>query len=322
MRKKSLKINLVNRILLFMQIIVTGSGTSFGVPVIGCKCKVCTSTDVRDTRYRPSIYITERDEAGNENALLVDVGAEFRLQALKYGISKIDAVLCTHSHADHVHGLDDLRIFSHTASASVESRLGAETKGEGLAIYANGSTLSDLRNRFSYIFTQTQAGGSKPKIALKAVDSYSIENPLKVKIFNIIPIPMLHGSLQTCGYLIYSSSSKEKKSIAYLTDCSYISDESLEIIRSYGGVVEHVIIDGLREKPHSTHCSFYEALEYANSIKAKNTWITHICHDMKHTEIQDYIDNHICDFPNLMTCLSKGGKVSPAYDGLRLFVED
>ena len=303
-----------------MKITVTGSGTSFGVPVIGCKCAVCTSSDPHDTRYRPSIYISDTDENGGETALLVDVGAEFRLQALKYGINRLDAVLCTHSHADHVHGLDDLRIFSHTASASVESKLGEETKGEGLAIYANENTLSDLRNRFSYIFTQTQAGGSKPKIALKSVETYSGENPLEIKSLCIIPIPMLHGTLKTSGYLLYSATAKERKSLAYLTDCSYISSESLEIIKKYGGEVEHVIIDGLREKSHSTHCSFYEALQYANELCPKNTWITHICHDMKHTEIQEYIDKHISNFENLSFAKENGGNVSPAYDGLTLFV--
>lgn len=301
-----------------MKIIVTGSGTSFGMPVIGCTCSACQSSDRRDTRFRPSIFVSDTAPDGTTTAILVDVGPEFRLQALRYGITRLDAVLATHSHADHVHGIDDLRIFSHTASATAESKLGAETKGEGLAIYANEITLSDLRNRFSYIFTQTQAGGSKPKIALKNVEAYSGENPLKIGSVCVVPIPMLHGKLPTSGYLLYSAQSEERRSIAYLTDCSYISDESIEILKTYGGKICHVIIDGLREKPHSTHCSFLESLAYAERLAPENAWITHICHDMKHTEIQAYLNAHLHEFPNLFHSVQNGGTVSPAYDGLSL----
>jgi phosphoribosyl 1,2-cyclic phosphate phosphodiesterase len=303
-----------------MKIIVTGSGTSFGMPVIGCTCPACTSDDSRDTRFRPSIFVT--DNAGEKSTdILVDVGPEFRLQALRYRIKRLDAVLMTHSHADHCHGLDDLRIFSHTASASAESRIGKETQGEGLGIFANETTLKDLRNRFSYIFTKTQIGGGKPKIALKNVEQYSGENPLKIGSICVIPIPMLHGMLQTSGFLLYSATAENaqaRKSIAYLTDCNKISDESIEIIKKYGGIVEHAIIDGLRVKSHVTHCSFAESLGYAERISPRNTWITHICHDMKHSEIQAYIDEHLSDFPNLQNSVKQGGTVSPAYDGLTL----
>ena len=304
-----------------MKIIVTGSGTSFGMPVIGCNCPACTSSDSRDKRYRPSIFV--KDGGENPSEILVDVGAEFRLQALKYGINRLDAVLMTHSHADHCHGIDDLRIFSHTAPApdSADKNRGAsESPGEGLAIFGNRGTLGDLKNRFSYIFTQTQAGGSKPKIALKNIEDFSGENPLAIGTIRVVPVPMLHGKLQTCGYLIYSALSAEKRSIAYLTDCNFISDESIELLKKYGGKIEHVIIDGLREKPHSTHCSFLQSLSYADRLMSANTWITHICHDMKHTEIQDYIDSHLQEFPNLQKSVQLGGSVSPAFDGLELFV--
>ena len=129
-----------------MKIIVTGSGTSFGMPVIGCTCPACTSDDSRDTRFRPSIFVT--DKAGeNSTDILVDVGPEFRLQALRYRIKRLDAVLMTHSHADHCHGLDDLRIFSHTASASAESRIGKETQGDFHALTARIEALSPANRK-------------------------------------------------------------------------------------------------------------------------------------------------------------------------------
>mgnify|MGYP000434857833 CR=1 FL=1 len=146
-----------------MKMVLLGTGTSHGIPCIGCNCAVCRSKDKRDTRLRCSAYVTHKNTDGTFVHILIDVGPEFRIQALRHRIRAVDAVLLTHSHADHLHGLDDLRIFSHTASSDNTP----ESLGEGLPIYANKHTIRDVKKRFAYIFKETQTGGGKPKIALK-----------------------------------------------------------------------------------------------------------------------------------------------------------
>ena len=127
----------------------------------------------------------------------------------------------------------------------------------------------------------------------------------------------MHGELPTAGYLLSCIGADSKKhSIAYLTDCSFICEESLEIIKQNCGILDHVIIDALREVKHSTHCSFSEALEYANQLCAKNTWFTHICHESSHMQIVSYIQDHLAQYPQLERIIENGGSVAPAYDGL------
>ncbi|MCR5606528.1 MAG: MBL fold metallo-hydrolase [Treponema sp.] len=307
-----------------MQIIITGSGTSFGMPVIGCHCSACTSENPRDKRYRASAYITDTDENGYTTHIVIDVGPEYRLQALDHHIDVLDAVLLTHSHADHVHGLDDLRAYSHTTPDNISSDTiirdsFSHVDDDGLKIYSNRKTIEDLKERFSYIFHETQKGGGKPKLNLIDNTVYTEKNPLILGRLNIIPIPMLHGKLETSGYLIsVKDNNEEVSSIAYLTDCSYISEKSLTIIKNNCGKLKEVVIDGLRPKEHSTHCSFRQAMSYAEILQAEHTWITHICHDMKHTEIQEYINEQLEDFPELEKIVRNGGSVAPAYDGLVL----
>ncbi len=303
-----------------MKMTLMGTGTSHGVPVIACSCPVCTSSDPHDTRLRCSSLV----EHANQH-ILIDVGPDFRFQALKFKICRLDAVFITHSHADHLHGIDDLRIFSHKNSFAMSRdkvicEKFPETSGEGLPIYTSERTKGYIHQRFPYIFVDHDKGGGIPKLHLIGVDKNNAENPLilgEESKIEVVPVPMLHGNHHTNGYLFSVKKDDGKKhSIAYLTDCNFISDESIELVKKAGGAIEHLVIDALREREHSSHCNFLQALGYAERIGAKHTWFTHITHDMSHEQIQKYINDHLKAFPGLAETVKAGGSVSPAHDGL------
>ncbi len=327
--------------------ILMGTGTSQGVPVIGCKCEVCASAYKEDKRMRCCAYVeNESFSPMSENRipfpttnLLIDCGPEFRIQALRAGITRLDGVLMTHSHADHAHGMDDLRVFSHTTSAPADEcdisamneterkikerqdkriclSYKTETPGPGIPIYANSTTMKDLLFRFSYVFTPHELGGGVPKFNMIDCGCFSEKNPIKIGSIKIIPIPMTHGKLLSTGWLLQDE--KSERAIAYLTDCNFISEESLRILDGFKGKIDHLVIDGLRIEPHSSHCTFAEALAYADRIGATHTWLTHFTHNLFHTEIQEYIDSKINAFQNLKKITEQGGSVSPGYDGLTL----
>ncbi|MCR4821541.1 MAG: MBL fold metallo-hydrolase [Treponema sp.] len=305
-----------------MKMTLMGTGTSHGVPVIGCNCPVCTSTDPHDNRLRCSALIE------HENLhFLIDVGPDFRFQALRHKINRLDAVFITHSHADHLHGIDDLRIFSHKNSFAMSKDAALvqkypETDGEGLPVYTSERTKGYIHERFPYIFVDHDKGGGIPKLHLIAIDQNTAENPLIIQgqasPLQVVQIPMIHGNHHTNGYIFSITKDGIKKSIAYLTDCNFISDQSISQIKKAGGQIENLIIDALREKSHSSHCNFLEALSYADKIGARRTWFTHMTHDMSHEDIKKYIEGHLKDFPNLEKTVRDGGSVSPAYDGLIL----
>ena len=299
-----------------MTITLTGTGTSHGIPVIGCECPVCRSSDPHDMRNRCSAYI----QAG-DTALVIDTGPEFRLQAIKYKITHLDAVLITHSHADHLNGLDDLRIFSHTASADKNNRT-----EKILDIYADAPTIREIKTRFDYIYKATQQGGGKPLLNLVNAENFTRENPISVRRINgetnektpsgtgellCFPVPMLHGTLPTTGWNIRKKDAPPEKSFSYMTDCSFVPDESIELIQG----TEHLVIDGLREKPHVTHFSFEQALECAARIRPKHVWLTHICHNNSHEQINTWLAHHKKQFPSLADI-----PVHAAYDGLTLTI--
>lgn len=301
--------------------ILLGTGTSHGIPCIACECDVCRSKDRRDKRLRSSAFVVNKNKDRTESHFLIDIGPEFRIQALRRKIKTVDCVFLTHSHADHLHGLDDIRIFSHTKSCSNKTNplKGQETPGEGLAVYANHSTIKDLKKRFDYIFKTTQIGGGKPKLLLKEASSLLESHPYEKSDVTVTPIPMLHGEIKSTGYLFTVKGKDEQNhSIAYLTDCSKIKEKGFERIYSIGGVIEHLVIDGLREKAHDTHFSFLQAMDVAQKIGAKRTWFTHICHASSHMQIIEFIQNHIEEFPGLKNIVENGGSVLPAYDGLVL----
>ncbi len=305
-----------------MKMTLLGTGTSHGIPCIACDCDVCRSKDRRDRRYRCSAYVCNKNSDGTESAVLVDCGPEFRLQALKHRIKKIDAVLLTHSHADHLHGLDDIRIFSHTISASnlTNPDRGRETAGPGIAIYSNGQSLSDVQSRFSYVFRQTQIGGGKPKLHLEKAKHLDERQPAEFGDMRIIGIPLLHGRLKATGWLFTVPEKKDGQShsIVYLTDCSEIKEKSIKKILLNAGTVDHLVIDGLRKEDHATHFSFLQAMEVAEKILPSHTWFIHICHLNSHVQIQEYIKSELHRFPGLSRIVSEGGSVEPAYDGLKI----
>ena len=298
---------------MLMKMILTGTGTSHGIPVIGCSCNVCRSSDSRDNRLRCSAFL---EPPAN---ILVDVGPEFRIQALKYKINKLDAVFITHSHADHLHGIDDLRVFSHTKALDPAHPDNKETEGEGLRIYTTTHAEHDIRHRFDYIFTPMKEGGGKPKIQIMSAENISEKNPLFINGIEILPVMLKHGHLDDLGLLFSEKGQDGKKhSIAYLTDCSFVPENSIELVKNNSGILEHLVIDGLRLEPHSTHFSFEQALEAAQKMNPRNVYLTHITHNMSHVQIEDYVKSILWKFPLLKKNTENGFYIGPAYDGLEL----
>jgi len=228
-----------------------GTGTSHGVPMIGCSCAVCRSTDPRDRRLRPSIYLA----VDGGPALLVDTATDLRQQALTYGLTRVDAVLYTHSHADHVMGLDELRRFNVLMQAP-------------MPMYADARTAAELRRVFAYAFTPpAQAGGGVPQLDLR-----EIAGPFTVAGVAVVPVPLLHGRLPILGFRFGR--------FAYLTDCSAIPEPSFELLQG----LDVLVIDALRHRPHPTHFTLAEATAAATRIGAAQTLFTHICHDLPHAD--------------------------------------
>lgn len=235
-----------------MRLTFLGTGTSHGIPVLGCGCRVCASADPRDTRYRSSALV----EGEGGERVLIDAGPEFRLQALRAGITGLDAALITHAHADHVHGLDDLRPLC---------------RKNPLAVWASAEDEAELRERFSYVFRSGQEGGGKPRLSLRALGAEGV----RIGGLQALPIPLRHGERLVYGYRVGP--------LAYLTDCSGIPEASM---RSLSGI-RVLVLDALRERSHPTHFSLREAFAAALELKPERLYLTHICHDLSHEEIMD-----------------------------------
>ena len=254
------------------RVIVLGSGTSHGVPMIGCTCAVCRSADPRDRRSRPSIYL---DVEGGP-AILVDTSTDLRQQALANGIDRVDAILFTHSHADHIMGLDDVRRFNVMQAGAIPA-------------YADERTATDLRRSFSYVFNPPhEKGGGIPEIALT-----TITGPFNVGGVGIQPVPIFHGARPILGFRFGG--------LAYLTDCNRLADEAWPLLDG----VDVLILDALRHRPHPTHFTVAEALQVVERIQPRQTYLTHVCHDLAHAA----------------TNQSLPPGVELAYDGLALTIE-
>lgn len=231
------------------RVTVLGSGTSHGVPMIGCSCAVCRSTDPRDRRTRPSIYV----DIDHGPKLLVDTSTDLRQQALTHGVSRVDAILFTHSHADHVMGLDDSRRFSQMQKSAIPC-------------YADAITSASLRKTFYYAFDPaTEKGGGLPQIDLRPIDG-----PLAIDGVRVQPIPLMHGSRPILGFRFGD--------FAYLTDTNHVPEHAFPLLDG----VRTVILDALRHRPHPTHFTVAEALVVAGRLKPQQTYLTHICHDLPH----------------------------------------
>lgn len=286
-----------------MKLTFLGTGTSHGVPVIACDCAVCKSKNPLDKRTRSSAFIEFKAQDGSNKYILIDIGPDFRTQALRENIRQIDALLLTHSHADHLHGIDDLRNFSCIMSNKPENPQNEKYDKPPIPIYTNHTAAEHLKHSFGYLFSEHAEGGGHAKVSLKEPDA-----PFDFEGLKITTIPMMHGSLETTGWLL----TEKGKSIAYLTDCNYISDQSIELIHKNCGHLVHLVIDGLRIKEHSTHFNFLQALEAAGKIGADNVWFTHLTHNSSHEQTTAYIAEHRGDFPGLENAKS----ILPAYDGL------
>jgi phosphoribosyl 1,2-cyclic phosphate phosphodiesterase len=231
------------------RVMVLGSGTSHGVPMIGCTCAVCRSNDPRDRRTRPSVYVAVE----NGPSILIDTSTDLRMQALTHGVTRVDAILFTHSHADHIMGMDEVRRFN-------------AVKGGAIPAYADERTAGDLRRTFSYVFDPpNEKGGGIPQVSLT-----TITGKFEVESVAVVPVPIFHGSRPILGFRLGS--------FAYLTDCNRLADEAWPILEG----VDILILDALRHRPHPTHFTVAEALEVVTRIKPRETYLTHICHDLPH----------------------------------------
>lgn len=240
--------------------------------MIGCDCAVCRSSDPRDTRLRPSIYVTCDDGA----RVLVDTTPDFRAQALTYGIRQVDAVLYTHSHADHILGMDELRRFNHMTKQPVP-------------LFGDAFSLSELQRTFAYAFDPGgPKGGGVPQLRLWTLSG----GAFMIGRQEIVPIPVRHGHRMILGFRFGR--------FAYLTDCNAVPDASLALLED----LDVLVLDALRHRPHPTHFSVSEAIDAAARIGARQTYFTHICHDL----------------PHAATCAALPAGVTLAYDGLSLDV--
>lgn len=234
-----------------MKITFLGTGTSQGVPVIGCDCAVCKSPDPKDNRLRTSALI--ETEACT---LVIDTGPDFRQQMLREDVRDLDAVLFTHHHKDHVAGLDDVRAFNFKYERP-------------MPVYANGITLQGLKQEFSYIFSDLDYPG------IPQVDTFEVkEAPIEVKGLEVIPIPVLHYKLPVLGYRIGD--------LAYITDANYISPESRAKLRG----LKLLVLNALRHEDHISHFTLEQALQVVDDLRPERAYFTHMSHLLgRHADI-------------------------------------
>ena len=241
------------------KITVLGSGTSVGIPTIGCHCDVCMSTDPRDNRLRPSVLVSY----GGRN-ILIDTTPDFRTQALRARIDHLDAVVFTHSHADHLMGLDDVRPFNFRQRETIHA-------------FASPMTAAGIRRAFSYIWSDSQVGGGKPQIEL-----HEVTGPFSHDGIDVIPIPVRHGDWTILGYRIGP--------FAYITDTNGIPDESLALLEG----IDTLALDGLRpSRAHPTHFTIEEAVTAAQRIAPRMTYIIHVAHEVDHETVDATLPENI-----------------------------
>lgn len=238
------------------QLTFLGTGTSMGVPTLGCACDVCTSSDPRDRRLRPSVMVRWPD-GERERTVLIDTGPDFREQALRHRILEIDAVFYTHSHADHILGLDDLRPLSFLAFR----------KNGPIPLYVTAETDEALRRIYDYTFAPNATYPNRARVTLEPLGK-------EVSLLGIrfVRIPVLHGRLEIAGYRFGNT--------AYLTDVSDIPASSYPLLAG----VENLVISALRHHPHPSHATVQQALDWSARIGARHTWFTHIAHELGHEQ--------------------------------------
>ena len=230
-----------------LKVTVLGSGTSMGVPTLGCPCCVCKSADPHDKRLRPSVLISR----GGQN-IVIDTTPDFRQQALRVGLDRLDAILLTHGHADHILGFDDIRPFN------IRQR-------SALPVYSNEETFRIIRRVFAYVFDDKPTLSTVPSVTL-----ISMERPVELLGIPFIPVPLLHGDMQVLGFRFGRA--------AYLTDFSKIPDSSMALLEG----LDELVLDALRDVPHPMHQTVEQALALIQELKPRRAWFTHIAHDLPH----------------------------------------
>jgi phosphoribosyl 1,2-cyclic phosphate phosphodiesterase len=242
-----------------LKITVLGSGTSVGVPTIGCHCSVCSSTDPRDNRLRPSILISYDDRN-----VLIDTTPDFRTQALRARIDHLDAVIFTHSHADHIMGLDDVRPFNF------------RQKGQ-IPIFASPDTMASIHRCFQYIFDGVKKESSIPQLDARLIHGGAFE------VFGLpfLPVPVVHGRQTIYGFRFGAA--------AYLTDHSDIPESSMEQLQG----LDVLFLDALRYKPHPTHSTVDRSVRTVERLAPRRAFFTHICHDLGHERAESLLPPHI-----------------------------
>lgn len=235
-----------------MRVTFLGSGTSTGVPVVGCRCRVCTSSHPRNQRLRQSVAI----EAMGKH-FLIDTTPDLRLQLLRHPIPRLDFLLYTHSHSDHLMGLDDIRPFNFRQRESIRA-------------YANVHTAKAIRRAFSYIWDETQIGGGKPQLEVVEIDG-----PFSHDDIDIVPLPVAHGNWTIFGFRIGP--------FAYITDTNGIPESTMKLLEG----VDTLALDGLRPSPpHPTHFTIDQAVDVARHINARITYLIHLTHEVEHEEVE------------------------------------
>lgn len=227
-----------------------------GVPTLGCGCAVCTSADPRDRRLRPSALIRWQDQdSGRERVVVIDTGPDFREQALRAGLTRVDAVLYTHGHADHILGLDDLRPLSFTVFR----------EGGPIPLYASEATRATLERIFEYTFSPKSTYATRAKVCLAPLAASNMVHGV-----DFACVPVMHGTMEIAGFRFGRT--------AYLTDVSAIPEESFALLEG----LDELVVSALRHKPHPNHATVEQAVEWAQRIGAKRTWLTHIAHELGH----------------------------------------
>jgi phosphoribosyl 1,2-cyclic phosphate phosphodiesterase len=255
-------------------ILVLGSGTSVGVPMVGCRCKVCSSTDPRDKRLRPSVLLRLGDYR-----VLIDTSPDFRYQALRFGIERVDAILYTHAHADHILGLDDVRPFNFMQKGNIP-------------IYGSSESLRVIERTFEYVFDSAPSESSRPRLTLHCFENESIH----LAGIDFEPILAFHGKGTVYGFRFGDC--------AYLTDHSGIPTDSLERLTG----LDVLFLDALRHNPHPTHSTVEESLKTVERLKPQRAFFTHISHDLLHACVESRLPAHVhIAYDGLEIPIGRGG---------------